>query len=428
MSANPRENGSEFYVQKIPWEVNYDESRMHVYTLPKLLRCEDRTPVKDAAAWLSKRRPELLRMFKKVMYGELPPLPDRVRYELLSEKKDAREGKAIRREVRICFEMKNGRTHFMDLLYYLPANANGPVPVFVGLTFFGNHVVSDEPDIRITGTAGGQEGARGEQVRRFPIDTILERGYALAVVSYHDIFPDRETGWENSIYKLIFTDDELKKRPAGYSSISAWAWGLSRILDYLEIVPEIDASKAAVFGHSRLGKSSLWAGANDERFKLVCVNDSGCGGAALSRRLYGETLFSMYHRSSFGKWWFTDTLEEKAEHPELLPLDQHELIALIAPRTIAVHSATEDRWADPKGEYLAVYHAGPVFELFGKTPLASETPPAPEHAVGTDVSYYCRIGKHDLLLSDWEHYLTMADRLFTILSTLCLRVRIRCSR
>ena len=167
-----------------------------------------------------------------------------------------------------------------------------------------------------------------------------------------------------------------------------------------------------MFGHSRLGKSSLWAGANDERFKLVCVNDSGCGGAALSRRLYGETLFSMYHANSLGKWWFTDTLEAKAGHPELLPLDQHELISLIAPRAIAVHSATEDQWADPKGEYLSAWLAGPVFELFGKTPLTSETPPEPEHTVGTDVSYYCRIGKHDLLLSDWEHYLAMADRLF----------------
>lgn len=407
----------EYYVQKIPWKVNYDESRMPAYTLPELLRCEDGAMVTDAATWQSRRRPELLRMFKDVMYGELPPLPDHVRYELLSEKKDAREGKAIRREVRIHFEMKNGRTHFMDLLYYIPANAKAPVPLFAGLTFIGNHVVTKEGDIRITGTAGDDGEAkisreRGLQERRFPIDAILERGYALAVVSYHDIFPDRETGWANSIYKLFFTDDELKKRPAGYSSISAWAWGISRILDYLETVPEIDASKAAVFGHSRLGKSSLWAGANDERFKLVCVNDSGCGGAALSRRLYGETLFSMYHKDHLGKWWFTDTLEEKAEHPELLPLDQHELIALIAPRAIAVHSATEDQWADPKGEYLSAYYAGPVFELFGKTPLTSEIPPEPEHAVGTDVSYYYRIGKHDLLLSDWEHYLDMADRLF----------------
>ena len=404
------------YVQKIPWEVNYDESQMPQFTLPDVLLCQDGSKIETADDWQKKRRPELLQMFKDVMYGEIPPRPDRVRYELLSEKKDARGGKAVRREVRIHLEMNNGKSHSIDMLYYLPANAKGKVPVFVGLTFIGNHVVTDEPDVRITGLAGDTPGnpinrERGFQVRRFPIDTILERGYALAVASYHDIFPDRVTGWETSIYELFFSGEELK-RPKGYSCVGAWAWGISRMLDYLETVPEIDASKAAVYGHSRLGKTSLWAGVTDERFKLVCVNDSGCGGAALSRRLYGETLFSMCNFHDIGKYWFSETLPAKAEHPENLPLDQHELIALTAPRMVAVHSATEDQWADPKGEYLSAYHAGPVFKLFGKTPLASETPPEPEHAVGTDVSYYCRIGKHDLLLSDWNHYMDMADRIF----------------
>lgn len=404
------------YVQKIPWEVNYDESQMPAYTLPDVLLCQDGSKVGSAEDWQTKRRPELLQMFKDVMYGEIPPRPDRVRYELLSEKKDARGGKAVRREVRIHLEMNSGKSHSIDMLYYIPAKAKGKVPVFVGLTFIGNHVITDEPDVRITGLAGDTpekqiDRERGIQVRRFPIDTILERGYALATASYHDVFPDRLTGWETSIYELFFSGEELK-RPKGYSCIGAWAWGISRMLDYLETVPEIDASKAVVYGHSRLGKTALWAGVTDERFQLVCVNDSGCGGAALSRRLYGETLFSMCNFHDIGKYWFTDTLPPKAGHPENLPLDQHELIALVAPRTVSVHSATEDQWADPKGEYLSAYYAGPVFKLFGKTPLASETPPEPEHAVGTDVSYYCRIGKHDLLLSDWNHYMDMADRIF----------------
>ena len=404
------------YVQKIPWTVNYDESQMPGYTLPDVLLCQDGSKIETADDWQKKRRPELLQMFKDVMYGEIPPRPDRVRYELQSEKKDARGGKAVRREVRIHLEMNNGKSHSIDMLYYLPANAKGKVPVFVGLTFIGNHVITDEPDVRITGLAGDTpekqiDREHGIQVRRFPIDTILDRGYALATASYHDVFPDRLTGWETSIYELFFSGEELK-RPKGYSCIGAWAWGISRMLDYLETVPEIDASKAAVYGHSRLGKTALWTGVIDDRFKLVCVNDSGCGGAALSRRLYGETLFSMCNVYDIGKYWFTETLPAKAGHPENLPLDQHELIALTAPRTVSVHSATEDQWADPKGEYLSAYYAGPVFKLFGKTPLASETPPEPEHAVGTDVSYYCRIGKHDLLLSDWNHYMDMADRIF----------------
>lgn len=404
------------YCENVPWKVNYNEAMIPPFTLPEVLCCWDGSRIENAADWLARRRPELLQMFKDVMYGELPPLPDRVRYELLSEKKDAREGKAVRREVRIHLEMNNGRSHSVDMLYYVPSGAQGKVPVFVGLTFIGNHVITLEPDVRITGLAGGSEGnpinmERGFQVRRFPIDRILSRGYALAVASYHDIFPDRIDGWESSIYRLYFTGEELR-RPKGYSSISAWAWGISRMLDYLETVSEIDASKAAVFGHSRLGKTSLWAGATDERFKVVCINDSGCGGAALSRRLYGETLYSMYKYANIGKYWFTDSLEEKALHPETLPIDQHELIALVAPRAVAVHSAIEDQWADPKSEYLSAYYAGPVFRLFGKEPLISENPPEVEHAVGTDVSYYCRNGKHDLLLSDWGHYMSIADRVF----------------
>ena len=142
------------YVQKIPWEANYDESQMPAYTLPDVLRCQDGSMVKTADEWMKKRRPELLQMFKNVMYGELPPLPDRVRYELISEKRDARGGKAVRREVRIHLEMNDGCSHSIDMLYYLPAQAVGKVPVFVGLTFIGNHVVTDEPDILITGTAG----------------------------------------------------------------------------------------------------------------------------------------------------------------------------------------------------------------------------------------------------------------------------------
>ena len=405
------------YVQKVPWEANYDESQLPDYVLPDPLLCGDGSRIRTAEEWQKKRRPELLQLFKDVMYGEIPPLPDRVRYELLSEKKDARGGKAVRREIRIHLEMNDGRAHCIDMICYVPANARGKVPVFVGLTFIGNHVITDEPDIRITGTAGDTpekpiDRTRGVQTRRFPIDFLLERGYALATASYHDIFPDRITGWEQSIYRLFFSGEELK-RPKGFSSIGAWAWGISRMLDCLAALPEIDASKAAVFGHSRLGKTALWAGVTDERFKLLCVNDSGCGGAALSRRLFGETLFSMYQYFHIGKYWFTDTLEAKSEHPENLPLDQHELIALAAPRAVAVHSASEDLWADPKGEYLAAYHAGPVFELFGKTPLKSETPPAPEQAVGTDVSYYCRNGDHEILLADWQHYVSTADRIFS---------------
>ncbi len=411
------EKRNEKMVQEtVPWNPNYEESLIPPYTLPEVLKCSDGSIVRTSAEWNGKRRPELLKLFRDVMYGAVPPMPDRVRYEVLSEKKNALGGLASRREIRIHFEMKNGRSHAADILLYIPAEAKGKVPVFVGLTFGGNHVVTLEPDVLMTGLNGKRDESflseRGAHVRRWPLEMILRRGYALAVASYHDFFPDYEDGWETGIYTLFFEKEELKNRPKNYSAIGAWAWGFSRMLDCLETVPEIDTEKAAVIGHSRLGKSSLWAGAQDERFKLVCVNDSGCGGAALSRRLYGETLFSMYYKHSVGKWWFTDTLVTKVSDVGSLPLDQHELIALVAPRSVAVHSATEDQWADPKGEYLSACHAGGVYKLFGKQPLAEAPPPQPATPAGTDVSYYLRSGKHDLLQEDWQHYLDMADRSF----------------
>ncbi len=257
-------------------------------------------------------------------------------------------------------------------------------------------------------------GAPQSQTRRCPIDLVLQHGYAIAIASYHDFFPDYADSWGASIYELFRSPEELApgSRPKDASAIAAWAWGYSRILDAVSNFPEIDDSKAFCIGHSRLGKSTLWAGAQDERFGLVCVNDSGCGGAALSRRLFGETIYSMYWYFNIGEWWFTDKMKEYANRVEELPFDQHELLALVAPRAVAVHSASQDLWADPKGEYLAAYHAGEVYKLFGKEALTSQNPPLPDQPVGNAVSYFMRTGGHDLLLSDWQHYLSIADSVF----------------
>ena len=406
------------YVEKIPWTANYEETEIPAYTLPDALLCQDGTTVKNAEEWQNKRRPELLEIFKKEMYGQILPMPDHVEYEVLTDSKPALDGIAMMRQTRIHFKMDNGKSHDVDVLMFTPAK-EGKHPVFVGLTFVGNHVCSTDPEIIITGRRMDAseeyqkdlESKRGFQERRFPLKEIISRGYAIAFACYHDIFPDRPSGWKESALNLFIPIGELAT-PSGYSSIGVWSWGISRILDYVSTLPEIDAEKACVFGHSRLGKTSLWTGVIDERFKLVCVNDSGCGGAALSRRLYGETLFSMMHYTGIGKYWFTATLRPYVYATDTLPMDQHELIALVAPRAVAVHSATEDQWADPTGEYLSAYYAGKVFSLFGKEPLKSLTPPPPDTPVGTDVSYFERTGKHDILVSDWTHYMDMADRIF----------------
>ena len=402
------------------WVVNYEEEKIPPYTLPDLLVCRDGKRIVSSREWREKRRPEVLSFFEDVMYGELPGLPDEAEYETVSRKENDLNGLAARQEIRIHFRMKNGKSHFADALLFLPAKAEGKVPVFIGLTFKGNQVCSPDPSIRLTGLrgdAGGTdiktaESLRGTHAQRFPLKEILSRGYAILFASCHDFFPDRSDGWEESIYSLFYDKNELEKIQWERSGLSAWAWGISRLADLAQSIPEIDGTRLVCYGHSRLGKASLWAGANDERFSLVCVNDSGCGGAALSRRLYGETLFSMCRKYNMG-YWFRRDFWEKSLHVEKLEMDQHGLIALVAPRAVAVHSATEDRWADPYGEYLSACHAGSVYRLFGKTPLESPVQPPPGQPAGTDISYLLREGKHDILLEDFQQYMDAADRIFS---------------
>lgn len=401
------------YRQQIPWKVNYDESQVPPFSLPDVLRTVDGAPIDSVATWEA-ARPALLELFRKEMYGRRLPPPDTTHYKLLSEKKDALDGTAVMQQIEMTFSMDNGKSHKAIMLLFIPAAARKPVPVFTGLTFNGNHVVCNDPDILVTGSVGAEfrdfDRTYGSQARRFPLKRIIERSFALAICSYHDFFPDNYKGWEKSILPLFLSPAELRPRGKDISAVAVWAWGLSRMLDCLETNPLIDAGKAAVFGHSRLGKTALWAGAEDTRFKLVCVNDSGCGGAAPSRRLFGETLFSMCAREEgFGNYWFTHTVKEICATPEKLSVDQHQLIALIAPRAVAVHSATLDRWADPRGEYLSFWHAAPVYKLYGKKTVINATPPPPDTPVGSDMSYFLRQGPHDMLLSDWECYMNAFD-------------------
>jgi len=402
----------DYYHDRLPWVVNYDLSRIPPYTLPDPLICSDGARVTSTDVWNAKRRPELLKLFRESMYGDELPMPDHIEYEVLEPGTKVFGSLGTRRQIRMTFSMNNGRSRSVIMLLYLPENAN-PAPVFVGLTFVGNHVVEADPAIIPTGDFEPvtENNARGAKTERFPLELILERGYAYAICTLHDFFRDSPDGWADSIFTLFYDHEILRQRLPQYSCIGAWSWGISRMLDCLESVPEVDTKRALVVGHSRLGKTALWTGARDERFQVVCCNDAGCGGAALSRRLYGETLFSMVNVNRFGFWFCAKTAEYCAD-PDTLPVDQHELHALIAPRQLVVHSATEDQWADPAGEYLAEYEAGPVFRLFGETPLASAVPPAPDTPTGTNPAYYCRTGAHNILAADFQHYMDCADRYF----------------
>jgi hypothetical protein len=329
-------------------------------------------------------------------------------------------GKAIRKEVTIHFEGKNA-PYAVHLLMYLPKGERKPSPVFLGYNFNGNHSIHADPGITLStawmrknGNGNvdhrATEAARGASASRWPVEKLIERGFGLATAYYGDVEPDHKEGWESGVRSFYKKDENGKPLELGdWSAISAWAWGLSRIMDYLETDPDINAEQVALLGHSRLGKTALWAGAKDERFAITISNNSGCGGAALSRRAFGETVQRI--NTNFPHW-FCDQFSYYNSNESALPVDQHELIALMAPRPVYVASAKEDVWADPVGEFTAAREAGVVYELFGKQGVGVESQPELNQPVGDSVGYHIRTGKHDVTDFDWEAYMEFADRHF----------------
>lgn len=399
------------------FQPNYDEAKVPEYTLPDPLVMTDATPVRDAQAWEKHRRPEVLELFRTHVYGRSPESPRELRFEVTEVEPAALGGLATRKQVTIDLtDQPDGPVG--HLLIYLPNQADEPVPAFVGLNFYGNQAVHPDPGIRISsswalpreqhGIIDGRpaEASRGTRQSYWQVEKIIRRGYALVMMHCGDMEPDHAAGWRDGVRGAL--QDEIDPtEPDAWGAIGAWAYGLSRALDYLENDAAIDASRVAVMGHSRLGKTALWAGAQDERFALVISNESGCGGAALSRRRFGETVGRI--NEAFPHW-FCGNFKRYSDREEDLPVDQHELIALMAPRPVYVASAEDDRWADPRGEFLAAKQAGPVYALYGKDGIDVDEMPAPEHPVGDVVGYHIRPGAHAVTEYDWEQYLRFADR------------------
>ncbi|MCL2742525.1 MAG: acetylxylan esterase [Planctomycetaceae bacterium] len=406
---------------------NYDEAKVQEYTLPDPLTMQDGRKVTTAEQWMKERRPELLKLFEEHVYGKATLFRKgnktfKTRFEYLNSK-PVYDGKGIQHQFQIVWYQGNEpdeNAHRVDVLVYTPKLAVGKkVPAFVSLNFQGNHTTDADPDIRMPVRiwnrskvvySPAKEEERGAQANRWPMQFLLERGYACVTAYYCDIEPDVNGGYLHGVRKFLYKEGE-KQALDEANTIATWAWGLGEMLDGVEHFQDklgIDPTKTVVVGHSRLGKTSLWAGAIDQRFAIVISNDSGCGGAALSRRNYGETV----HRINVSfPHWFCDNFKKYNLDVNSLPVDQHQLIALAAPRPVYVASATEDRWADPKGEFLSAYNAGSVYKLFGTSGFGGVTePPQPDLSVGGIIGYHNRTGGHGILEPDWKHYCDFADK------------------
>ena len=418
--------GYKAYAESL-WYNHYhtDEAKVPEYTLPQF-----RSRTVDE--WEKTERPRILELFKQYMYGMMPPAADKTQLRLLAQNDNALDGLAIRKEYRVYAIMNNGKTFNYDLMVYIPKHVTKP-PVFAGLNFGGNQANTPDKDVLITRSMymSYKENrqikplsSRGVRLDSWNFKETIKRGYAVATACYWEICPDYYTGLKISAYNLFCDEKQMRldheipideqKKGKCYreiSSIGAWAWGLSSMLDALEQEPLVDAKHAAVIGHSRLGKAALWAGACDERFKLIISNNSGCGGAALSRRNFGETM-------EIGYWdqrvWYCGRVGAYVRNINLLPVDQHMLLALAAPRALYIASASEDLNADPKGEFLAAKEASKIWNLYGMKGLSENDMPPCDKSVGDQVGYHIRTGAHGITGSDWQHYYNFADKIFKV--------------
>ena len=383
--------------------------------LPDPLVMLDGSRVATPDEWRSRRRPELKALFQHYMYGYLPAAPTKIDAQIERVDRAFFHGKATKKEVTISFGPPG--TPAIHLLLVLPNRRTGPAPVFLGLNSCGNHTVVADPTVPLPSgwvpehcpgceENRSTEAGRGRWIVHWPIEKAIDRGYAVATFYDGDVDPDRPD-FSDGVHPHYFEEGQTEPAPHDWGTIAAWAWGLHRAVDYLDTDDDIDSNRVAVIGHSRRGKTALLAAAFDERIDLVIPHQAGCGGTSLSRSEVGESIKQINDRFPH---WFNDTFPAFNDRVELLPFDQHSLIALVAPRPVLLTNAVEDTWADPEGQFHALQAAAPVYRLLDAGGLEVDQVPELGQLIDSKLGYYIREGKHSLASGDWDIFLNYADK------------------
>ena len=379
-------------------DVIYDESKIPHYDLPPLLVTAEGERVTTAKQWRNVRRPQILSLFSNLVYGRVPEpeSPIEMKFEVRKTDPDFMQGTATRKDVRIRFSNDRGKAEML-VLVFVPNQAGGPVPAFMKHSF--NDTKSRDFEASTL--------QRGRLRNGWPLGKFFDRGYAFVAVYQQDLVGHNEVEFLSGIHPLFYKKGQSFPKAREWGVLSAVAWGAMRAMDYLETDDDIDHTRVAIMGHSKMGKAALWTAAQDERFALAISAQSGCAGAALWRRRSGETLEKMVTRFPY---WLCRNAWKFVNQEDDLPVDQHMLLACIAPRPVYVHSGVEDTWADGRGEYLSAYHASEVYRLLGKKGLTSEaSPPVGEAIIESDVGYHIRPGGHSITMYDWDRFLDFAD-------------------
>jgi hypothetical protein len=389
------------------YPVNYQEEQVGTYTLPDVLVCADGKRVNNRDLWVKKRRPELIKLFEEIQFGKMPPPPSALRFEVFDKGTLAFNGKALRKQVTVY--LAKAAEHKMNLLIYLPAQVRKPVPLLLNISFAAGNQLTDDPGVLIGDIWRDGKKLKADQPGRFGkinIEQFIDAGIGFATVYYGDIEPDFIDGIKYGIRGLYLKPGQTKPGADEWGAISAWAWGLSRVMDYFATDKQIDSRRIALQGASRLGKTVLWAGAHDTRFKMVIGSISGEGGAAISRRNYGETIQHITDPSRY-YYQFAANYHSYAGNVQQLPIDAHMLVALMAPRPLLLQTGSTDFWSDPKGEFLAAVAAEPVYKLFGeKGPGTSVMPAAGDTSLLLNrLGYFMHDGGHTVLAEDWTHFI-----------------------